>query len=433
MPTDVGVLTFLLEQFLAVLTPAYGRIAPHSLWVFGMLAGIEGLLLILWWLAGAGPMLPQAVGLMLHIGLFLYLLQNYAGIVTDILHSFVELGLMAGGGSISIGTFLNPSAIASFGVIAGQPIAAKLGTYGVWSYLSAVHLPDIFMYGLAWLFIVAGFYVAAILVFITILGFVITTIAGLALFPFVASRYTSFLAQGPIAMVFNTAIRLFILALLTSIAYPLMERFVLPLNPTLPQAWGMVLGSAGLGILYWYAPALGAGLMAGVPNCTLGMAFAPLAMGASLASTAATRGATLAVGGAQQATRALTAGATALQQGDLRALPAAGAALASQSAIGAGFRAAVRAGRVAGGAWQSRQVGGQDGVGLSRPSVMGQTSARQGEGWDGIHRPPEDWRTGGEAMTPKQAFTLQRLGEDPPPDMTKAEASRRIMDLGGER
>ena len=36
MPQDIGVLTWLLDQFLAVLTPAYGRLLPHSEWLFGL-------------------------------------------------------------------------------------------------------------------------------------------------------------------------------------------------------------------------------------------------------------------------------------------------------------------------------------------------------------------------------------------------------------
>jgi type IV secretory pathway TrbL component len=246
--------------------------------------------------------------------------------------------------------------------------------------LTAVHIPDILLYGIAWLLIVGAFFVAAILVCITVVGFTVVTIGGLAFLPFVASRHTSFLAQGPISLVFGTAARLFTLALLTSVAYPLMERLVLPPTPSLPQAWAAVLGSGALAALYWQTPNLAASLASGIPSLALGAVMAPAISGAAVATQAVSQGARMAIGGAQQATRAVTAGHTAIRQGGIQALPAAGAAMLSQTAIGRGFRAAVQAGRVAGATWSTRQVGGQDGVGRSQPSGMGRTSTRQPEG-----------------------------------------------------
>jgi type IV secretion system protein TrbL len=380
MPQDVGVLTWLLHQFLAVLTPAYGRLLPHSEWLFGMLVGIEALLLIVWWLLGAGAVLPRAVGFLLHTGLFLWLLRDYADIITRILHSFVQLGLLAGGNTIPVETFLNPSAIANFGIVAAQPIAQRLGTYGIWSVLTAVHLPDLLLYGVAWLLIVGAFFIAAILVFITVVSFTVVTIGGLAFLPFVASRHTSFLAQGPISLVFSTAARLFTLALLTSVAYPLMERLILPPAPTLPHAWAAVLGSGGLAALYWQVPGLAASLASGIPSLAMGAVMAPAVSGAAIATQAASQGARMAVGGAQQLTRAVTAGRTAMQQGGRRAVPAAVGSVMAQTAIGRGFRAAVQAGRVAGSTWSTRQGGGRAGGGRTPPSGMGRTSVRQPQG-----------------------------------------------------
>ena len=52
---------------------------------------------------------------------------------------------------------------------------------------------------------------------------------------------------------------------------------------------------------------------------------------------------------------------------------------------------------------------------------------------DALQKDPEDWKTGDESMTPAQASYLQTLcseaGEDFDPELTKAEASRRIDEL----
>jgi hypothetical protein len=51
----------------------------------------------------------------------------------------------------------------------------------------------------------------------------------------------------------------------------------------------------------------------------------------------------------------------------------------------------------------------------------------------GLEKEPDDWVTGDEPMTGAQASYLQTLsrqaGEDVPPDLTKAEASKKIDEL----
>jgi hypothetical protein len=50
-----------------------------------------------------------------------------------------------------------------------------------------------------------------------------------------------------------------------------------------------------------------------------------------------------------------------------------------------------------------------------------------------LQKDPEDWKTGDESMTEAQRSYLttlaQEAGEDPPGDLTKAEASKRIDEL----
>lgn len=61
------------------------------------------------------------------------------------------------------------------------------------------------------------------------------------------------------------------------------------------------------------------------------------------------------------------------------------------------------------------------------------TPAQSGPGDRTPAKDPDDWVTGDEPMTGPQASYLETLareaGEDPPGDMTKAEASRRIEEL----
>lgn len=63
-------------------------------------------------------------------------------------------------------------------------------------------------------------------------------------------------------------------------------------------------------------------------------------------------------------------------------------------------------------------------------STQDTTAAPSGEG---VQKDPDEWKTGDETMTPAQASYLQTLcteaGEAFEPDLTKAEASKRIDEL----
>ena len=54
----------------------------------------------------------------------------------------------------------------------------------------------------------------------------------------------------------------------------------------------------------------------------------------------------------------------------------------------------------------------------------------------GLEKEPDDWVTGDEPMTGAQASYLETLsrqtGEDVPPDLSKAEASKKIEELRGK-
>jgi hypothetical protein len=63
-------------------------------------------------------------------------------------------------------------------------------------------------------------------------------------------------------------------------------------------------------------------------------------------------------------------------------------------------------------------------------STAGNGPAPTGEG---VQKDPDEWKTGDESMTPAQASYLQTLcteaGEPFEPELTKAEASKRIDEL----
>ena len=67
--------------------------------------------------------------------------------------------------------------------------------------------------------------------------------------------------------------------------------------------------------------------------------------------------------------------------------------------------------------------------GASQDEAAGETSGRGSN----LQKDPDDWTTGDESMTDAQRSYLttlsQEAGEEPPGDLTKAEASKRIDEL----
>ena len=73
MPTDPGVLTELLNNFLNVFSLGFGRIMPDARWLLSTLALIEVILAALWWAFKREDAVVAFLQHTLWIGFFIYL------------------------------------------------------------------------------------------------------------------------------------------------------------------------------------------------------------------------------------------------------------------------------------------------------------------------------------------------------------------------
>jgi len=172
MPTDPGVLTELLNNFLNVFSLGFGRIMPDARWLLSTLALIEIILAALWWAFKREDVVVAFLQRTLWIGFFIYLVTQWPTIVNVISDSFATVGLRAGGNALSLTDFLDPSQIAHMGVVATAPIFNHLGA---WGFLTN-NIADVIISGLSGLIILLAFFIMAIQVFITVLEFYILRI-----------------------------------------------------------------------------------------------------------------------------------------------------------------------------------------------------------------------------------------------------------------
>jgi type IV secretion system protein TrbL len=166
--------------------------------------------------------------------------------------------------------------------------------------------------------------VLAVQLFITIIEFKLTALAGFVLVPFALWNRTSFLAERVLGNVIASGIKVMVLAIIVGIGSGFFVEFT-PLpggQADLGQAMSLVLASLALLGLGIFGPGIASGLVAGAPQ---------LGAGAALGTAAAAAG-TVALGGGAAIGGARAVGSGAL--GAVRAGTAMGAAASTAYQLG---------------------------------------------------------------------------------------------------
>jgi len=120
--------------------------------------------------------------------------------------------------------------------------------------------------------------VLAIMLFLAVIEFKLTTLKGFILVPFALWRGTSFIAEPVLGQVITSGVRILVFAVVTGIGTQIFSQ-ILPSNPTaelsLQDALTVLLASMTVGGLAFYAPKIAAGIVSGAPQLGLGAAVAP--------------------------------------------------------------------------------------------------------------------------------------------------------------
>jgi type IV secretion system protein TrbL len=278
-PTNVGVLTIALKAFLDEFIAGYGRIhdsAENLLHLLGLIDLALAVLFALWarnedgfsWLAQKA----------LVYGFFVFLVAQWITLMPTVIDGFIWVGLKAGGSTMTVKEFTNPSAIAGLGLVATEPIWNHIRSYG-WS--ASFHLIDITICGFLGLWILAMFFAIAIEVFVFFLQFYVFSVLATILVPFGVNRYTGWIADGCFSTLLAYGIKVMVLALITSVIFPMLHRFTVSGPPTWTQLFGMAFGITALALFCWLAPQKAVGMFTHGPQLTAGM-FAASMVGATM-------------------------------------------------------------------------------------------------------------------------------------------------------
>lgn len=182
-----------------------------------ILIGIDVVLAGLFWaLAGEQNVLGQFIKKVLYVGAFAFIINNFALLANIIFLSFAGLGLVATGGSMTPADLMQPGFVAATGYTAAYPLLEEAnGLLGFPSFFN--NFVTIMIILTAWIIVLFSFFILAIQLFVTIIEFKLTTLAGFVLVPFALWNKTSFLAERVLGNVVASGVKLMVLAIIVGI------------------------------------------------------------------------------------------------------------------------------------------------------------------------------------------------------------------------
>src|SRR6266850_3364676 len=304
--------TGVIDRFLGVFTQyidsGFGLLQPEVAFVATTLMAIDITLAALFWSwGGDDDIIARLVKKTLFVGIFAYLIGNWNNLARIIFESFSGLGLKAAGSSLSAADFLRPGRVAQVGLDAGRPLLDSIS--GLMGYISFFeNFIQIMVLLFAWVMVLSAFFILAIQLFVTLIEFKLTTLAGFVLIPFGLFGKSAFMAERVLGNVISSGIKVLVLAVIVGIGSTLFSQFTAGFGgnqPTIDNAMALVLGALSLLGLGIFGPGIANGIVSGGPQLGAGAA-----VGTGLAAGGAiVAGAGLAAGGAGLAGGALAAGA----------------------------------------------------------------------------------------------------------------------------
>lgn len=310
---NTGVIDHFLEVFTRYIDGGFGLLGGEVAFVATTLIVIDVTLAALFWSWGADDdIMARLVKKTLFVGVFAYIIGNWNNLARIVFESFAGLGLKASGTSFTTADLLRPGKVAQTGLDAGRPLLDSIsGLMGYWSFFeNFIQIACMF---LAWALVLLAFFILAVQLFVTLIEFKLTTLAGFVLIPFGLFGKSAFMAERVLGNVISSGIKVLVLAVIIGIGSTLFSEFTNGFNgatPSIDDAMAIVLAALSLLGLGIFGPGIANGLVAGGPQLGAGAAVGTgLAAGGMVAAGAATVGA-VASGGA-----ALAGGAAAAARG----------------------------------------------------------------------------------------------------------------------
>lgn len=367
---DATVIDQFLQTFIRYIDSGFGLLGSDVRYLTATLIGIDITLAGLFWsLGGEGDVLAKLIRKVLYVGAFAFIINQFSTLTDIVFRSFASAGLTAGGNTIGANDLLRPGRLAGIGFDAAKPLldqVSKLAGFTTFfdNFLTIVVLM------FAWALVILAFFTLAVQMFVTILEFKLTALAGFILVPFALWNRTAFLAERVLGNVVSSGIKVMVLAVIVGIGSNFFGQFTTSLQgqePDIAQAMSLALASLTLFGLGIFGPGIASGLVSGAPQLGAGAALGTVAGAAGVAALGGmgVAGAARAVGGGALA--AVKAGTT--MGSAASAAYQMGQTSAGSQSVGAGMSGVAR---VAGNGLRSKV---SEGLGLREAANRGRDAA----------------------------------------------------------
>ena len=289
---DLNVIDRFMQAFITYIDAGFGLLGGDVRFLTVTLIGIDITLAGLFWaLGGDDNVMGRFIKKILYVGAFAFILNSFSTLSDIIFRSFAQAGLTAGGGTLSAADLLKPGRLAGTGFSAAWPLLEQVSQLmGFTTFFDNFLTIAVLLF--AWAIMIITFFILAVQMFVTIIEFKLTSLAGFILVPFSLWSRTSFLAERVLGNVVSSGIKVMVLAVIVGIGSNFFTEFTAALRgqePDIGQAMSLMLASLtifGLGI---FGPSIASGLVAGAPQ---------LGAGAALGTTVGAAGITMLAGGA---------------------------------------------------------------------------------------------------------------------------------------
>ena len=344
-----GVIDRFLEVFTRYIDSGFGLLGGEVAFLATTLIAIDVTLAALFWAWGAdNDILARLVKKTLFVGAFAYIIGNWNSLARIVFESFAGLGLQASGTGFSTADLMRPGRVAQVGLDAGRPILESIS--GLMGYVSFFeNFIQIAVLFFAWIMVLLAFFLLAVQLFITLIEFKLTTLAGFVLIPFGLFGKTAFLAERVLGNVVASGVKILVLAVIIGIGSTLFAEFTAGFGgaqPNVEDAMAIVLAALALLGLGIFGPGIANGLISGGPQLGAGAA-----VGTGLAAGGVTA---VGIGGAGLAAGVAGRGIASAARGGAALVGRSGAPSGPDAAGGPGINGPSPAARTGPPAWAGR-------------------------------------------------------------------------------
>ena len=287
-----GVIDNFLGVFTSYIDSGFGLLGGEVAFIATTLIVIDVTLAALFWSWGADDdIVARLVKKTLFVGVFAYIIGNWNNLARIVFESFAGLGLMASGTGFTATDLMRPGRVAQTGLDAARPLLESISDLMGWVafFENFVQIACLLF---AWALVLLAFFILSIQLFITLIEFKLTTLAGFVLIPFGLFGKTAFMAERVLGSVISSGIKVLVLAVIIGIGSTLFSQFTAGfggVTPTIDEAMAVVLAALSLLGLGIFGPGIANGIVSGGPQ---------LGAGAAVGTGLAVGGAALAGAGA---------------------------------------------------------------------------------------------------------------------------------------